>query len=42
MRLWQISSGKVKSILSVILPHLVIENKNYAFPGVWYATGEMI
>lgn len=42
MSLWQISSGSVKSILSVILPYLVIENKNYTFPGVCFVTGEVI
>lgn len=42
MCLWQISSGIIKSILSVILPYIVTENRNYTFPGMCYVTGEVI
>lgn len=39
---WQISSGSVNVILSVILPYLVIEKTNYTFPGVCFLTADMI
>lgn len=42
MCLWQISLGSVESVISVNLPFLVTENENYRFPGVCYATSEII
>lgn len=42
MCLWQISLGSVESVFSVNLPYLVTENENYSFPGVCYATREII